>query len=121
MTFSPEDISNEERQRIARTARRNVSSEATLILTAGFAFLMIFQFVFGRQTFLPVAEAVNIRPTVVWVALSFGGAGLWACLHVMRAKPRIRQAREQDAAILYSHQEKLAREQKARMRDLEQP
>ncbi|WP_299986493.1 hypothetical protein [uncultured Ruegeria sp.] len=98
--------SRRDRKRIARMAKRNVGSEIVLILTAGFSLLMIVTFYFGVYTFLPLAEVVNVRPTIVWVALSFGTASICAFIHAIRMRPKVERARELDAAFLYEYQQK---------------
>ena len=91
----------EERRRIAQTARRNLHSERTLILTAGFALTMIVLFFFGTQTFLPIAAALEVRPLLVWVVLSAVISAVAAWLHGRIAGPRIARARELNARLLY--------------------
>ena len=103
MTNEPPPPSLEERRRIARTARRNIRSESTLILTAGFALTMIVLFFFGAQTFLPIAAALGVRPILVWVMMSAGISALWAWLHSRLAGPRIALARQLNAKFLHKN------------------
>lgn len=105
--------SRADRSRIARTAKRKVGSEATLILTAGFGVTMVALFFGARFSFLPLAEAIGIRPTIVWVALSSAIAATWAWLHVSLLTPKVSRARELDAAFLYE-QQRLVRKDRAR-------
>ncbi|WP_299641821.1 hypothetical protein [uncultured Ruegeria sp.] len=53
-----------ERSKISKRVRRNIGSEITLILTAGFAALMISLFWFGALSVLPLAEFLQIGPMV---------------------------------------------------------
>lgn len=88
---------------MARTARRNIRSERTLIFTAGFALTMIVLFFFGAQTFLPVAAVLGVRPILVWVMMSAGISALWAWLHSRLAGPRIARARQLNAKLLHEN------------------
>lgn len=85
-------------------ARRNVASETTLILTAGFSLIMIATFYFGDRTFLPLAETLDVRPTVVWVSLSALISFIWVLLHSVRLRPKVRQAQQISAELLYQYQ-----------------
>lgn len=116
-----EELSNysaEDKRRIAKTAKRNIHSECTLILTAGFAVLMIAIFFFADFTFLPISKAMGLRPTLVWVALSFGIAACWAWFHLKRFQPRISKARDLNAAFLHQYQEELRRQKEAKYQNM---
>lgn len=106
--------SADEKQRIARRAQRKLGSEVGLILLGGFSFLMVVLFVFGDKTFLPVAELIGARPTVVWVAMSAVISAIWAVWHHRRAKPKIAQARDLHAEISHLYQNKLRDERNAK-------
>lgn len=108
--------STKEKARIARIARRNLNSEVTLICASGFAGLMVCMFVFGRVTFLPIAEVLGARPTIVWVVLSFLLASLFAALHYFTAKPKILAARDLDAAFLHAYQAQQRREREVKLK-----
>ncbi len=107
-------FSNEDRRRIARTAKRRVGSEAVLILTAGFSFLMVAMFFGGKFTFLPVAEATGIRPTIIWVGASFALSAIWAWLHVSILRPKVTRAQKLDAAFIHEYEDtrRMEREEK---------
>ena len=96
--FDPSEISRSERKRIFDRARRNVSSEVTVILTAGFALVMILLFFFGNFTFLPLAEYFQLRPTIVWIVLSLLISGTFGLVHSWLASKRVAQAGEQQSA-----------------------
>ena len=81
--FNPEDLGQTELHRIRSRSARNVSSEVVLILTAGFAFMMVFLFFLGQYTFLPIAELLGIRPILAWISLS---VLLSVCLAFAHAK-----------------------------------
>ncbi|MEM9787683.1 MAG: hypothetical protein AAF801_14360 [Pseudomonadota bacterium] len=106
------DYTAAEKRLISKTAKRKVNSEVSLILGGGFALLMIVFFLLGKFTFLPLAEMLNLRPTLVWVGLSFGLAIVWAITHYRTIKPTVMQAQEIDAAFLYEYQAKLQAERK---------
>ena len=69
-TFDPSQMTRTERQKIGKRASRNVGSEVTLILTAGFAALMIVLFWFVNLSFLPLAKMFGISPTLDWIGLA---------------------------------------------------
>lgn len=104
------EYSRTEKARIARIAKRNVYSECTLILGAGFAVLVIVFFWFAKFTFLPISVATGLNPNFVLVALSFVTAAIWSWLHFMWFRPIISRARDMDAAFLYQYQNKLRRQ-----------
>ena len=108
------DYTGEERRRIARLAKRSARSEVRLIMTAGFSLLMVILFFLGNWTFLPLAIATGIRPTVIWVAMSFGIAATWAYFHKRAVTPRIQWARTLDAAFLHDYQVQVQRENRKR-------
>ncbi|WP_412550772.1 hypothetical protein [Shimia sp. MIT910701] len=103
-------LTGAERQRISRTAKRNFRSEVMLILTAGFALIMVMLFVLGNRLVLPMSELLQIRPMIVWVALRMTLSVVWALAHGFCVKPKIENARELDAAVLH-HYQKLRREE----------
>lgn len=105
----------DERMQIDKSARRNVRAESMTILTAGFGLIMIFTFFFGQYTFLPVAEFVGIRPTVVWAAMSFIGAALWSWCHYRLFEPKVAWAQKMSAAFLHQHQEDKRIEREAKI------
>lgn len=111
-----EKLTRDERGRVAKRARRKIGSEVSLILSAGFACLMIILFVFGDRTFLPVAEALGVRPTVVWLALAAVLSVLWGTAHYFTGSRKIVEAREMDAAIRRAHQDKKNAETEAKVR-----
>lgn len=110
--------SRSERQRIASTARRNLKSETSLILGAGFALLMVMLFPTGHLTFLPLAEMTGIQPTGIWMGLSFLGAGCVAALNYKLSKTKIERARVLDAKFLYAYQAKQQKEREAKYQDV---
>lgn len=110
--------SGEERQKIAALAKRSVRSEVKLILSAGFSLLMVVSFFFGAFTFLPLSEATGIRPTIIWAAMSFTIAAVWAFLHGRRVGPRIQEAQELNAAFLYDYETQVMRERRAKAKAL---
>ena len=77
MERSLEHFSRKELAHIARTAKRNVNSEAVLILTAGFALIMVCMFLLGKFTFLPIAAFLGAGPTVVWSVTRPSGWPTW--------------------------------------------
>ncbi|QUJ76492.1 hypothetical protein KDD17_16720 [Sulfitobacter albidus] len=99
-----------DRRRINRTARRNAGREVALILSAGFAAIMVTTFFFARYTFLPIAAMLGMRETIVWIVLSGSIAVLWALVHRAIAAPRIARARALDSAFLYAYQDARKRE-----------
>lgn len=100
------DYTSEEKAQIARTAKRNVHSECALILTAGTGLIAVSMSFLGRYTFLPIAYATNLSPSLVWIGLSLAISALLAWLHAKQSQPRIRRARDLDAAFLYQYQDK---------------
>ncbi|SFS16246.1 hypothetical protein [Yoonia litorea] len=102
--------SGDERRQIAALAKRNLKAEVRLILGGGFALVMIAMSFVAEQTFLPLSFALGLRPTVVWVGLSFGCAVVWAWWHHSQAKPRIMAAQVLDAAFLHDYQAQRRRE-----------
>lgn len=112
------EYSFEEKEKIAKRAKRKIHSECTLILTAGFATLMVTLFFFGNFTFLPVAIATGIRPTVVWVLMSAGISAAWALLHYLWAGPRISAARALDAAFAHQYQAARRKEREEKFRNI---
>lgn len=110
--MAPASLSSEERKRIARLANRNVHSEAVLILTAGFAFLMVCFFILGEHTFLPIAEALELSPTIVWAAISALLSVVWAYWHVKRLRPKVDQAQQITADLLHEYNRKRDAERK---------
>lgn len=113
------NYSAEDKKRIAKTAKRNIYSECTLILTAGFTVLMFAMLYVRSITFLPISEAIGLRPTVVWVVLSFGIAACWARCHLIWFQPKISKARDLDAAFLYQYQDELRRQNEAKYHDVQ--
>mgnify|MGYP000430462718 CR=1 FL=1 len=79
--FDPSKLVLAERGKIAQRARRNVGSEVTLILTAGFAVLAITLLFVGDFTFLPLAEQLQLRPTIVWIGMAVLISLLAALVH----------------------------------------
>ncbi len=110
MTQELSNLSQEDRKRIARLARRNVTSEFALIVSAGFSFLMVVLFFFGDRSFLLVAQALALPPTLVWIALAASGSFLWAFFHVVRMLPKVHKAREINAALIYEYQKTLTKQ-----------
>ena len=82
-----------EKGKIDRRAGRNVGSETVLILTAGFSMFMVIFFVFGAQTFLPIAQLLDANPTTIWLFMSITVAGVWAVIHNLRASSKVAEAR----------------------------
>ena len=104
---NPDDLSQyskEDKEKINRRARRNVTSETVLILSAGFAFLMVLTFFLAKVTFLPIAVALGIRPIFVWVGLNAILATIWAIAHRAIFAPRIARAKTLSAALLHHHE-----------------
>ncbi|MEP2897067.1 hypothetical protein [Roseibium sp.] len=65
-----------------------------LILTAGFSLVAVTMFFFGKFTFLPLAELLQLRPTVVWIGLSFLISILGGLVHRWFASSSVARARE---------------------------
>lgn len=103
-TSELESLTRAEREKVAKRANRKIGSEVSLILSAGFAFLVVVLFVFGDRTFLPIAEMLNLRPTFVLVALAALLSALWALLHYYRGAQRIAEARKLETEIRGAHQ-----------------
>ncbi|WP_299085599.1 hypothetical protein [uncultured Ruegeria sp.] len=97
--FDPSELTLEERGRIAKRARRNVGSEITLILTAGFSLVAVTLFFLGKFTFLPLAELMQLRPTVVWIGLSFLISLIGGLVHGWVASSSIARARERQFLV----------------------
>ncbi|MBO9446004.1 hypothetical protein [Ruegeria sp. R14_0] len=87
-------ITVSERSKIAKRSGRNIGSEITLVLSAGFAALMVVLFWFGDLTFLPLAEFLQIRPTIAWVLLAALLAVAIAAIHGLIGSRRIAFARQ---------------------------
>lgn len=111
----------DEKRKIDRAARRDVPAECRLILSAGFAFLMVFTFFFAKLTFLPIATALDVRPFFVWIALSAGAASVWAALHYWAFARRIARAKTLSAAFLHEHERQEYARQMAKLKSLETP
>lgn len=92
--FDPSRLTLAERRKIASRAQRNVGSEVTLILTAGFALVTVTMFFFGKFTFLPLAESLQVRPTLVWIGTSFLTALIGGLVHGWIASRNVARARE---------------------------
>ena len=97
--FDPSKLTLKNRGKIAKRARRNVRSEITLILTAGFSLVAITLFFFGKFTFLPLAELMQLRPTVVWIGLSFLISLIGGLVHGRIASRSVARAREQQFLV----------------------
>ena len=110
------EYSGEERRQIARLAKRSIRSEVRLIMSAGFSLLMVILFFLGNWTFLPLAIATGIRPTLIWVAMALGIAAVWAFFHKRALAPRIAWARTLDAAFLHDYQVQVQRENRKKSR-----
>lgn len=117
-TSEIENLTRAEREKIAKRANRKIGSEASLILSAGFAVLVIVLFVFGDRTFLPIAEMLNLRPTVVLVALAALLSALWALLHYSRGARKIAEARQLETEIRRVHQNMRNAETEEKIRDM---
>ncbi|WP_170582296.1 hypothetical protein [Ruegeria arenilitoris] len=112
-----------ERSKISERARRNIGSEVTLILTAGFAALMIGLFWFGDRTFLPLAEFLHVRPTVAWVLLAGLLAAVIALFHGLIGSRRIAFARQLEFEVSQFEEARKKQEQDMKigmMREAEQ-
>lgn len=83
--FDPSELTIEERRKIEKNAKRNVRSEVILILSAGFSTILVILFFLAQYSFLPIAEAIGVRPSVVWVGLSALIAFICAALHASRS------------------------------------
>ena len=113
----PSEIPLQVREKIVKQASRNLTSEIKLIMSAGFATLMVVSFLAGKYTFLPLASALNLRPTVAWVLMCFGVAAVWAVIHALRTGPKIQLARSQKAALEHLDDVKKRAELVAKMKD----
>ena len=114
-----QSLTNAEKARIAHTARRRLSSEITLILTAGFAVIMVTLFVFGNQTFIPLAEAIGIKPTRVWFALAALLSASWALLHRQLAGPKILRAQRLDGELKDAYWQQRQKEQNEKIKTMQ--
>ncbi|MEM9843622.1 MAG: hypothetical protein AAF965_02400 [Pseudomonadota bacterium] len=115
-------LTRADHERIAKRARRKIGSEVSLILSAGFAVLMVVLFVFGDVTFFPVAEYLGARPTFVWVTLAAGLSAFWATAHYFVGSKKIAAAREFEATIRRAYQDERDAEIEAKinaMKDVE--
>lgn len=110
MERSLEHFSRKELAHIARAAKRNVNSEAVLILTAGFALIMVCMFLLGKFTFLPIAAFLGTGPTVVWVVGSVLLSVIWCLGHVTVTRPKVARARALEAQ---HHKERFESRQQA--------
>lgn len=119
MDKDPSKYSPQDKARIARTAKRNVNSEAILILSSGFGILMVVLFYFAEFTFLPVSTAIGVRPIIVWITMSFGIASILAWLHLLWFRPIISKANELNAAFQYEYQEELRTQREARYKEVQ--
>ena len=97
--FDPSKVTQYERKNIRKRAQRNVGSEVTLILTAGFAFVMIVLFFFGKLTLLPLADLLDLRPILVWIGLSVLISVAVALVHSRLASKSVGRARERQFLI----------------------
>ncbi len=101
--------SKEQRERIAKTARRNVWSECVLILTAGFALTMLTLFFAGSRILLPLSLLLEMRPLILWAILSTMFSVGVAWWHYRRSSPKVEQAQALNAEFLYEYQNELSR------------
>ncbi|WP_208354566.1 hypothetical protein [Pseudaestuariivita rosea] len=97
--FDPSKMTREERKEIQGRAQRNVGSEVTLILTAGFGLVMIILFFFGTVTVLPLAERLEMQPMPVWIGLSVLICFTCGMVHAWRASRNVARARERQFMI----------------------
>lgn len=97
--FDPSKLTGDNRRKIARRASRKVGSEVTLILTAGFAICMVVLFWFGQATFLPLAEALDARPTVAWFFLGVAISIVFALVYGIWVSRKVARAREQQFLV----------------------
>lgn len=98
-TFDPSQMTRTVRQKIGKRASRNVGSEVTLILTAGFAALMIVLFWFVNLSFLPLAKMFGISPTLDWIGLAVTISFAFGIVHGWFASSVVAQARKQQFEI----------------------
>lgn len=97
--FDPSQLTRAERQKVIKRAGRKIGSEVTLILTAGFALLMILLFWFGDLTFLPLSELLGIRPTLTWIGLSASISVTSSLVYGWLASKDLARAQKQQFAI----------------------
>ncbi|MEM9360295.1 MAG: hypothetical protein AAGB04_29290 [Pseudomonadota bacterium] len=92
--FDPSRLTQEERGKIEKRARKNVGSDVVLILTAGFAFCMVVLFWYGDVTFLPMAAYLEVRPTLVWIIQAFTISVVVASIYGWQTSRRVMLARK---------------------------
>ncbi len=112
--------SGEELSNLARAAERSLLYELKLILSGGFAALMLVLFPFGAFTFLPLAERLGQSPTLTWVFLGAVLSGLWAILHSYIAPPAIARAKEQYAQAMKEYDEIRQAEVAQKIKDMKE-
>lgn len=110
--------SRAEKEKIARTAKRSIRSECTLILTAGFALVMVLTFALAHRTFLPFALLTGLPPLLAWVIVSLGVAVFWAWLHFIWFQPAIVKSRALGAALQDAYEEARRRENMEKYRKM---
>lgn len=110
--------SREERAKIAKTAKRNINSECTLILTAGWGLLMVIFFIAGKHTFLPFSAATGIHPIGAWVVMCTAIILPITWLYRRQAFPIIEHAQNLSAQFLYEKQDKDRADQDAKIHKL---
>ena len=107
-----------EKQKIARRACRRLGSEITLILTAGWALVMVVAFWTGKEIMLPLAEFFEIHYMGAWLALSAGIAVVWAFLHALVSRPIIERAKQDEISLRKEHADRKRETVQAKIDDM---
>ncbi|MEM8593041.1 MAG: hypothetical protein AAGF13_10995 [Pseudomonadota bacterium] len=110
------DYSLEARERIARTARRSPSSEASVICSAGGAAIAVALFVFSFPGVFWLSSVTGLSEIAAWVAMSFGIAAAIALANFFVSKPKIEQAKALTGAFSRAHERQRRAETEARIK-----
>ncbi|GFE48260.1 hypothetical protein So717_00130 [Roseobacter cerasinus] len=108
----------EQQARLAKTARRRVGSEATLVFAAGGSLLFVLLFVLGPFVLVPAAGLTGIGLTTIGLLIAFGTSAFLALIHVRRLGPKVRRAQELDSEIKYSFARRQKTERDAKIAEL---
>lgn len=93
-----------DRKRISKLARRNVSSEVSLNLSAGFSLIAVILFFFAGERLAKMSESMEMSFTALWIGAAFSLAAVWAWVHHRVFAAKIADARRIDAAHLHSYE-----------------
>ena len=118
MTQDMENYSREEKEKIARMARRSVKSETTLIWGFGGAALALFLTFIGMKQIVVLALNLGVSPTGLWLFFSFTASGGLAFFHAKRLRPKIERAEIIHSGFIHEQQLKRRAEVENKLKEM---